>query len=417
MHCGCGKAAALRDKAYERGRSSRRLKGSTAPCSHVEASEPCYQTNSSITHGRTGARFRSVVADSHVDARSSQPEVQAARHIAAHGHILQQMRMFSAIAVRVDGASQLRPSSRNGSAAGRCSLHGPANGLLRAECPCARTHKAPRTLKCRRVTASPGVCVTACTCRRRAEGGMDCRESERSRLEHRVLLIRDGECNRHAQQESYFCAVAEGGWMGGVAEQRGFELGLVAAKRWAPVRPHLRSRSRSRHSLLLPLRGLLSLLCSSQPSLATGSSPSNISITLLCIISPYSPRLATSHATPCPTHYHLNPDAHIRRPRPPTTRSSFAPVSAIAVFASLQPVRSRVRRVYPFARRVEYGPVRLAAGCKRGCEPESTHLRCEAAPYQGAARCARAALPGAAQAQHPRQEGLRLEARRAVGQD
>jgi hypothetical protein len=30
-----------------------------------------------------------------------------------------------------------------------------------------------------------------------------------------VLLIRDGECNKHAKQESYFCAVADGGGMGG----------------------------------------------------------------------------------------------------------------------------------------------------------------------------------------------------------
>jgi hypothetical protein len=53
---------------------------------------------------------------------------------------------------------------------------------------------------------------------------MDCRESQQSRLKHHVLLIRDGECNKYAKQESYFCAVADGDWMGGVAEQCGFGL-------------------------------------------------------------------------------------------------------------------------------------------------------------------------------------------------
>jgi hypothetical protein len=68
--------------------------------------------------------------------------------------------------------------------------------------------------------ASPGVCVTAFTCRRRAHGNREGHESEPARFQQDALLIRDSECNKHAKQESYFCAVADGGW-GGVAEPRG----------------------------------------------------------------------------------------------------------------------------------------------------------------------------------------------------
>jgi hypothetical protein len=126
--------AALRDKAHERGAVDRRYEIHGALFPTFEAAKPYCRLTARLYMPKLVSDFVPAPADSRSNARSSEREVQAA-HV--HVHTLQQMMMFSASAVRVNGASQLRPSSRNGSAAGRCSLLPPANGLLRAECPCA----------------------------------------------------------------------------------------------------------------------------------------------------------------------------------------------------------------------------------------------------------------------------------------
>jgi hypothetical protein len=228
---------------------------------------------------------------------------------------------------------------------------------------------------------------------------MDCRESEPSRLKHHVLLIRDGECNKHTKQESYFCAVADGGWGEWLSS-----AGLTRAgsrQTLAPVRPHLCSRTR--RSLSLPLRGILSLLCPSQPSFATAFAWSNTCIALLrresraALVSlslppPTQPR-ARGIIARTPTHIFC---AIARTHASHELEHSSRKRGCGFVNAPTGP--SRVRQPCRSSRRVEYGPVRLAAGGRRGCEPESAYLRREAAPYQGAARCPRAALPGATQA-------------------
>ena len=134
--------------------------------------------------------------------------------------------------------------------------------------------------------ASLSVCVTASTCRRRADVRRHWRESEPARFKQDALLIRDGECNKHAKQESYFCAVADGG----VAEHPWVAGRIKAGPAPFVARPHLSSRLL--HSLSLPLRGILSLLCFSQPSFATDFTSSNIYIALLRIISQCCPHLA-----------------------------------------------------------------------------------------------------------------------------
>jgi hypothetical protein len=69
------------------------------------------------------------------------------------------------------------------------------------------------------------------------------------------VLIRDGECHRHAEQKVIFVRLQMGdgmGWMGGVAEQRGTDVLLGAANLvYAPAGPLDCSRSNPRHSLAL----------------------------------------------------------------------------------------------------------------------------------------------------------------------
>jgi hypothetical protein len=92
---------------------------------------------------------------------------------------------------------------------------------------------------------SPSVCVTASTCRRRADGRMYCRESAPAHVELHELPIRDGECNKHAEGKVIFAQLQMGGLGMGewVAEQRGTDqdagwcelqssarLGLCAAR-------------------------------------------------------------------------------------------------------------------------------------------------------------------------------------------
>lgn len=104
--------------------------------------------------------------------------------------------------------------SRGGSAAAALLLRRPANGLLRTECPCAQAHTAPRTLE----SSSEERLKRVRDCMHLQEASRCALEMPRIRAEHfgkDGTRIRDGECNKHGKQESYFCVGAAGG-MGGV---------------------------------------------------------------------------------------------------------------------------------------------------------------------------------------------------------
>jgi hypothetical protein len=124
--------------------------------------------------------------------------------------------MFTVSAVRVDGAPQLRPSSpatpRSGSAAGRCSLLRRPNEQRRAERPCAWSPQSASDVDVAiELRATPSVCVTASTCRRRADGLRNCRESEPAQIERQAMLIRDGECNTLQSRKVIFVQLQMGG--------------------------------------------------------------------------------------------------------------------------------------------------------------------------------------------------------------
>jgi hypothetical protein len=194
-------------------------------------------------------------------------------------------------------------------------------------------------------------------------------------------------------------------------------LVLVYAPPVLTTRPapalHLHCTSaHARHSLSLPLPGVLSLLCSSRPSLATVFPSSARRLALLTVYnSPCCPR--RRRPEPRAQRIITSTRTHPRRGLSPPNAPSRLSIVACAS------VPSRVRRA---SRRRDHGPVWLAAGRRRGLalEPpaaEAAAMRRKAAPDQGAARRARAAFPGAAQAEHAGQEGLRVQARRAAGQD
>jgi len=231
-----------------------------------------------------------------------------------------------------------------------------------------------------------------------------------------VLLIttRDGECNRHSKQESYFCACA--GLQVGGMEASGCVSGRSAPAASAPSMSSMLTSPRP-HAFTLTLAAVLPsratfVTASPTPTFATGFTWSHIYIASLSII-PSAVPITLPPAAPCRTHRRLS-ESDPRRvlPAPATSRTS-TPESCVP---------SGVPRDESAAgRRVRHGSGRLATA-RRGLQrrpgsPEGACSGREAAPHQGAARCPRAALPGAAQAQHAGQEGLRLQARRAARQD
>lgn len=78
---------------------------------------------------------------------------------------------------------------------------------------CPKAHKAPRTLlrlsSCERPTSTKRVrdCIGL---QKASRWGRESVPNTSRPREQDALLIRDGECNRQSEQESYFCACAGG---------------------------------------------------------------------------------------------------------------------------------------------------------------------------------------------------------------